>query len=323
MRGMKLLAAVCAFSMAGSVAMAQGGGGGGAGGPGGQGGGQRGGQGGQFGPQLSEAERTAAWELQVKAFAAGQNLDDETTTKLVTIYTERRAEHAAAMDELRETIREQMRQRMQEGGGAGGGGGGEGGGGEGGGAGGGGRGGGAGGFGGAGREMQAQLETVNQEHRDALTTSLDEVLDGEQLEKATNLLGTFDTRWDSITHTIAGFNLGDEQTMVALWPVETYVIAVRDARREAGDDFRAAQPKVQEARDALKKELEGILTTDQLAQLERVINPGRGQGGGGPGGPGGGGGTGGPGGPGGDGGGSPPRGGGGGGGRGGDGGGNP
>lgn len=140
--------------------------------------------------------------------------------------------------------------------------------------------------------MQAQLEKVNEEHRAALATSLDEALDGEQLEKATDLLGTFDTRWDNIVHTIAGFDLGEEQTMVALWPVETYVIAVRDARRDAGEDFRAAQPKIQEARDALKKELDGILSTDQIAQLERSINPGRGPGGGGgPGGPGGAGGA--------------------------------
>lgn len=229
------------------------------------------GQRGQFGRQagLSGEDQKAAWELQAKGVATGMKLDEAVTTKLVEIYLSVREGHGKALQGYMQTIREQMRER---GGGAGGdrpqrrGGGGEGdrpqrrGGGD---------------RPAFGSEARERINEITVEQREVLKKKLSEIIEGDQLDRSVRILGIFDRQWDRMVHTLAGFDLGDEQTLIALWPLEDYVVAVHEARSPDADREAAAQA-TREAREKLLEAFSDILSTDELNQFRRSLGGGRG-----------------------------------------------
>ncbi|MGI9012742.1 MAG: hypothetical protein ACR2GY_00665 [Phycisphaerales bacterium] len=287
---MILVAVVCSLTALPALAQGGGGGRGGAGGAGGEGG--RGGQGGagfQRAPQLTPEQAQAVWQLQAKGFATAAKLDDNQIAAVTELYSNARKKHGEAIEAATQKLRDEMRQRSDEGGGRGRGGeGGAGGaGGAGGdGAGGGGRGG-RGARGGFGGERFAELTT---EHREKLARDLGNVLEGETLDNAVLLLGSFDRQWDNMVHTLAGFELGEEATLMALWSTQDYIGAVAQARSATQDDPQAAREATNAARTKLLSEMEAALDEEQLAQFRRAMGGGRGgagRAGGGPGGAGG------------------------------------
>jgi hypothetical protein len=212
---------------------------------------------------LTPEQREAAWKLEADGVAAGLNLSDEVAEKVTAIYVEARQSHEEKTAELR--------QRARERGGAGGGGG-EGGGGAGGGGGEGGR--------GAGLEIQRQVQEITNASREALKVKLDEVLDGETLDKAAKSLGTFDARWDAMVHTVSGFGLESEAQYAVLWAVETYIVDSATARQgAAGGDREGMMQKMRAIREKLEADVKDILSAEQLAQLTRATGMGGGRGG--------------------------------------------
>lgn len=233
--------------------------------------------------QLSDEDKSAAWELQAKGVATGLNLSEENTIKLVEVYKDARKSHGEASSKILEEMREQMQERMREGGGEGRGGGGEGRGGgregRGGGGdreGGGGRFTGGGGFGG-GNEFREKIDGINKSEREKLNTVLAEFLEGKELTRAEKSLGTFDTRWDRAAHTINGFKLDEETTYVAAWAIEEYIVASGNMRRTQSEDREKAMEKMRKGRDKLNKQLEEILSKEQMQRLSRSLGMGGGE----------------------------------------------
>lgn len=239
---------------------------------------------------LTPEEAKAAWESQAKALAAGQNLDDATTKKLVEVYQKSRQSHADANAKMRETIREQIRERGGEGGGRGG----QGGGGGGAGGGGGGRGGeGRGGGGGAGAppgggapggpmgEFQQALDNLNKAEREKLAADLKGVVEGKVYERALAAFGSFDPQWDNMANAVNKMKLAPETHLGVLWAVEEYVVSAAKARENASDRQATIQA-VMQARQKMMDEVKELLNEEQFGQFQRASGgPGVGGGAGG------------------------------------------
>lgn len=227
---------------------------------------------------LSPEEAKAAWESQAKALAAGQNLDETVTKKLVEVYLKSRQSHADAGNQLRERIREQMRERGGGGGGGAGGGGGGGRGGE-------GRGGGGGagappGGGAAMGEFQQALEALNKAEREKLAADLKGVVEGKVYERALAAFGSFDPQWDNMANAINKMKLAPETHLGVLWAVEEYVVSAAKARENTSDRQGTIQA-VMQARQKMMNEVKELLNEEQFGQFQRASGgPGMGGAGG-------------------------------------------
>jgi len=114
-------------------------------------------------------------------------------------------------------------------------------------------------------EMREAAQALAKTEREKLEKSLGEVLSGEKLADASNVLGSFNVQWDRLVDVVVGFEAGEEKTMSALAPIETYVTKI--AKLRAADDRETARGAMGEAREELHAALSYVLTEPQVEKV--------------------------------------------------------
>jgi hypothetical protein len=207
--------------------------------------------------QLSPEKAKAAWELQAKTVAAAVGANADQTKGVVKAYSDARTSLSAATEKLRAEA-----MKANEGGGQ------------------------------PDRAaMREKIAEVTTAERAKLEKALAGSLSAEQTKKAMVSLGGFNVGWDSMTDTLAGFNLEPKKLDDAMKATNEYFIAIAKARDSA--DQEALRTTMQESRQKLNDTMKKLLTEEQFGKFEASTG-GRGRGGqgggqGGPGGQGGGG----------------------------------
>lgn len=241
--------------------------------------GPRGQGGGMMGRQLSPEKAKAAWEAEAKWVTRDFGLDEAKSKAVIASYTSAREEQQAGVQKLMEHMRD-ARQGDNGGGdapgagtGAGAGAGGAGA------AGGEGAGGPGGRFGQMQQEMQQKIAELNKTQREKLAADLGHSLSSDQVDKAMPLLGAFNPGWDSMIDAITGFKLDEAKNAAAFDAVQTYTLAVEQARANAKpDDREATRNAVTENRKALMASLKNVLSEEQLKQFDNATSMGGGRG---------------------------------------------
>jgi hypothetical protein len=202
--------------------------------------------------RISPEEAAAAWEMQADGVAKRIGLTDEQTAQLTKAYFEARKSFASAMQAQREKAREAWRaerEARREGRGDAGRRGAEGG----------------------RRGGQFPAAAMNRElittEREKLRTAMSGFLSEEQVAEAAKSLGSFDTSWDTMAYTIAGFELGPEKEAASLGHIETYVIAMAEVR--ASDDRQSMMTATRDARQGLFDKLGEVLSEEQISTFRR------------------------------------------------------
>jgi hypothetical protein len=124
------------------------------------------------------------------------------------------------------------------------------------------------------RDFQAFRDLQDKESK-KLESDLGKFLDEKQVKKAMESLGTFNATWDRMVDALAGFNLQEKALDKALDNVNDYIIEsakLMQQARESGS-FQEMRPKLQELRQKLDKDMEGVLSKEQLEQWKQVAAP--------------------------------------------------
>ncbi len=122
-------------------------------------------------------------------------------------------------------------------------------------------------------------EEVAKAEREKLEKALGAFLKKEQVKKALERLGSFDRRWDSMVHTLAGFDLGEKQAE-ALELVNQYVVdqsKLFETVSGADGDRTALRDKFVSMREALDKSLSALLTEEQMTKWTEATASRRGR----------------------------------------------
>lgn len=129
------------------------------------------------------------------------------------------------------------------------------------------------------RERAQRALEIAIEEREKLEADLAMVLEGQKLRYATEVLGSFDPRWDRMTSTLIGFQLDDEVNDVTMKLSENYIVETRTARDAAAVGAEGANDAMNAARERLLAGVKGLLTEEQYVAFERTLGGARGRGG--------------------------------------------
>ena len=90
-------------------------------------------------------------------------------------------------------------------------------------------------------------------------------MESEQAKKVMESLGTFNSTWDRMVDALGELKLDEKTLEGAMDKVHEYVIesAKLMAKARESGSFDEVRSKMQELRDKLDKEMEGILTKEQ------------------------------------------------------------
>lgn len=121
---------------------------------------------------------------------------------------------------------------------------------------------------------------IAEEERAKLETALNDFLKTRNVGKAMASLGTLSGEWDSMLHTLAGFDLGDKKLFKALPLLTKYVIDFDKARSKAiaDQDFQSIRGARAKLKAKLDSRLAKILSKEQLTTWNETTAP-RGPGG--------------------------------------------
>jgi hypothetical protein len=119
--------------------------------------------------------------------------------------------------------------------------------------------------------FQAFQELTDKESK-KLEADIKKFLNDDQVKKAMESLGTFNTTWDRMVDALAGYKLEKKALDKALDKVHGYIIESAKLMQQAraSGSFQEIRPKLQELRDKLDKAMESILSKDQLEQWKQV-----------------------------------------------------
>ncbi len=133
-----------------------------------------------------------------------------------------------------------------------------------------------GGRGGPGEVNNAMIETMNK-HKEAFKADLASILSAEQVDAVAFSLGTFNTGWDRMVHSLANMGLEDGNLVASLNVVADHIDSTskaRAAQREARQSDRAAQQQdgaVQQGQDRSSGERRTREQSDRSAQQESLF----------------------------------------------------
>lgn len=188
--------------------------------------------------ELAPEQVKAAWELQARHLSQGLGLNEEQTKNVVAAYIEVREKHAESMRQLMEKMREgrgnadEDPQARRE-------------------------------------EMQKSFEDLRKADREKLQQALTKSMTAEQVTKAMVPLGSFNSNWDVMVHTVKGFNLDQEKMNKAMDAMQSHATTI--ARAVGDTDPEARRTANQQARAKITEEMKAILTEDQFGQFQRTL----------------------------------------------------
>lgn len=116
--------------------------------------------------------------------------------------------------------------------------------------------------------MLSQLMTME---RVKLLENLRPALAEKQLEHAMLSLGSFSHDWDRMVHTITGFELSREKTLVALSPIEEFIAGMSDIQHRNGSRAEMQQ-QMQAHRKEFIMSMIDLLDDEQLKTFRQVAD---------------------------------------------------
>ena len=189
-----------------------------------------------MGPRLTPDEAAAAWALEAGQVAHKLDISKENADKLAAAYAKARSDFATAVESKRQEAgrsAESGRDRMM-----------------------------------AYRKLHTELAAA---HREKFEQAVSAFLTEEQAREAMALLGSFNTRWDHMVHTLAGLELGDKQDQ-ALGLVNDYVVKQAKALQalQGGGDYSQMRDQFTTMKADLDKALAVVLSAEQLAKWQEA-----------------------------------------------------
>lgn len=189
-----------------------------------------------MGSRLTPDEAAAAWALQAGQVAHKLDISKDNADKLAAAYAKARTDFAAAVQGKRQEAgrsAESGRDRMM-----------------------------------AYRKLRTELSAA---HREKLEQAVSAFLTEEQAREAVALLGSFNTRWDHMVHTLAGLELGDKQDQ-ALGLVNDYVLKQAKALQalQGSGDYSQMRDQFTTMKADLDKALAAVLSAEQLAKWQEA-----------------------------------------------------
>lgn len=188
--------------------------------------------------QISPEEIEAAWKLEALGFSHNLKLSEEASAHIVREYTNSRVR-------LREAFRKAARggdsdAPKRKGPGIGG-------------------------------NTALMLSQLMKKERVTLLDNLRPLLAGPQLERAMLTLGTFSHDWDRMVHTITGFELSREKTLIALSPIEEFIAGMSDTQLRS-ESRAEMQQRMQTQRNELLKSMSNLLDDEQIKTFRLVAD---------------------------------------------------